>query len=399
MQLGIDLGTTFSVVAACQRGNVTVMEVDGRRTMPSIVSALEGGHLIVGHEAAARRLTHPEDTVYNVKRIMGRRLADAGVKAELALFPYRVTEDVIPDSRSLTGKKIKGGPALRIHMPHAASPMTPQEISATVLQKLKGVAEAAQGWKAKFGFSFGSVTISVPVEFGYKQREATKRAGELAGFRQVRLVEEPVAAAMAYGLEYGDKSPRYVLVYDLGGGTLDVAILHLEDGSYRVVGTSGDPHLGGADFDQGVVELLVAKLAKLAPTTNVKEDPHAMQHLWTTAEATKRQLASLPQEESSKVDVELPYGERTTVSWGEYNTATAALYTRARAPIVQVLRDHGFQPEEMAEIVMVGGSTRMPQIRKLVKEHFKKDEIHCDIDPDEAIAVGAASGFGCGHKG
>ena len=126
MQLGIDLGTTFSVVAACQRGNVTVMVVDGRRTMPSIVSAVEGGRLVVGHEAAARRLTHPKDTVYNVKRIIGRRLADPGVKEELALFPYHVQEDVIPDTRSLTGKKIKGGPALRVRMPSAASPMTPQ---------------------------------------------------------------------------------------------------------------------------------------------------------------------------------------------------------------------------------------------------------------------------------
>jgi molecular chaperone DnaK (HSP70) len=129
MQLGIDLGTTFSVVAACQRGNVTVMEVDGRRTMPSIVSALDGGHLVVGHEAAKRRLTHPEDTVYNVKRIIGRRLADVGIKAELEMFPYSVKEDVIPDSRSLTGKKIKGGPALRVYMPNAASPMTPQVTS------------------------------------------------------------------------------------------------------------------------------------------------------------------------------------------------------------------------------------------------------------------------------
>jgi len=235
------------------------------------------------------------------------------------------------------------------------------------------------------------------VEFTYRQREATKRAGEIAGFKQVRLVEEPIAAAMAYGLDVTPES-RYIMVYDLGGGTLDVAILHLEDGAYRVVGTSGDPHLGGADFDDGVVQLLLEKLSKLTEK-NATQDKQAMQALWTTAELTKIELSKQTQVPESQVQVKLPYGLQTTVSLGEYDTKNKVLYERAMEPIRKVLDGHGFKPDEIHELVLVGGSTRMPQIQKMILTHFKREKLHNSIDPDEAIAIGAAAGFGCGHKG
>jgi len=402
VQIGIDLGTTFSVVATCKRGNVTVMPVDGHNTVPSIVSAQQDGSLLVGRAAAARRLTHSADTVYHVKRIIGRRLNDATVQEETKLFPFKVSErEGTPFAYPQHKKR---GPVLSIDLPSARQPWTPQEISAAVLRKLKNSAEKAQGWRTKIGFTFSQVTVSVPVEFSYRQRDATKKAAELAGFTQVRLVEEPIAAAMAYGLE--KKSERYVLVYDLGGGTLDVAVLHLEDGAFRVAGTAGDPHLGGADFDESIVNLLLQKLSALTDK-NVTADAEAMQKLYTSAESAKRQLSMLhpsskctlePEYAAYKVDVELPFGFSTSVSLLEYNQINQHLFKRASKPITAVLSNNGFNITEMNEIVLVGGSTRMPQIQTLLKEYFQRDHVYTSIDPDEAIAVGAAAGFGCRNK-
>lgn len=385
LQLGIDLGTTFSVVAVCQRGNVSVLPVDGHSTVPSVVSvSAEQPYVKVGRAAAARRLTHPSDTVYNVKRIIGRRLGDNGVKHDIDQLPYKVVSDL----------DAKGKETLSIELPAAHKRWSPSEISSVVLSKLKGTAEAAQGWRTKLGFRFSHVTVSVPVEFTWRQRDATKKAAELAGFRQVRLVEEPIAAAMAYGLEQKPGS-RMVVVYDLGGGTLDVALLHLEDGTFRVVGTAGDPHLGGADFDRSVVLLLLERLSAFTPR-NATQDSLAMQHLWTEAELAKCKLSAV--DADTPVAVTLPYGFNTTITRREYDAINAPLFERALKPIKNVLVGNGFTKEEIHEIVLVGGSTRMPRIQAMVAEYFGKKELHNSIDPDEAIAVGAAAGFGCNNK-
>jgi len=299
----------------------------------------------------------------------------------------------------------KKGPILSLELPGARHPWTPQEVSAAVLTKLKGAAETSLGWRTKVGFTFSHVTVSVPVEFTHSQRDATKKAAELAGFSQVRLVEEPIAAAMAYGI---DQSPeeRLVIVYDLGGGTLDVAVLHLEDGSFRVVGTAGDPRLGGADFDESIVILFLERMSQMSDA-NVTADSSAMQHLYTTAERTKRQLSALlPNASCSKetkyaalkIDVDLPYGLKTSVSLLDYNTINEKLFERAKKPISKVLSDNGYNHTEIDDVVLVGGSTRMPQIRSMIKDYFGNRNLYTSIDPDEAIAIGAAAGFGCRNK-
>ncbi|NNL86468.1 MAG: molecular chaperone DnaK [Myxococcales bacterium] len=365
--IGIDLGTTNSVVAVMEGGQPTVItNEEGGRTTPSIVGFSDDGERPVGAIAKRQAVTNPERTVYSIKRFMGRRLSE--VPEEISLVPYKVVE----------GKE--GTAAVEID----GKNYSPPEISAMILQKLKKAAEDYLGQPVS-----GAV-ITVPAYFNDAQRQATKDAGKLAGLEVKRIINAPTAAALAYGLD--KKSDEKIAVYDFGGGTFDISILEVGENVVEVKSTNGDTHLGGDNLDQRVIEYLIDEFKK-DQGVDLSKDPMAMQRLREAAEKAKIELSS-----SASTDINLPYvtadksGPKhmnLKLSRAKFEQLVGDLVERTLEPCRKALADAGVQPSEIDEVVLVGGSTRVPLVQEKVKELFGKDP-NRSVNPDEVVAVGAA---------
>ncbi len=365
--VGIDLGTTNSLVAYVRDGApVVIRDANGDALVPSIVSVADDNTFFVGREAQRRLLTAPGRTVYSVKRFMGRGLED--VKGEAAHLPFSFVE---------------AGGALRITLGSHA--LTPPEISAFVLRELKHRAEEHFREAGEFDFEVDRAVITVPAYFNDAQRTATRDAGRLAGLEVLRIINEPTAASLAYGL--GSKDRGTVAVYDLGGGTFDISILKIEDGVFQVLATNGDTHLGGDDVDQ----LLVERIAEALRATGVATlSPEATQAVRKAAIQAKWDLSD---QESAEIRVEpapgLPQGFRQAITRSEFERLIQPLVDRTLGPCRQALADAGLTPVDIDEVVLVGGSTRTPLVRRSVETLFGRKP-HSDLNPDEVVALGAA---------
>jgi molecular chaperone DnaK len=369
--IGIDLGTTNSVVAVMEGGEPTVIaSAEGGRTVPSVVAFTKSGERLVGQLAKRQAITNPGNTVYSIKRFMGRRHEDTETKRSTGLVPYKVAKDPKSD-----GIVVQAGDGA----------YTPPEISAMILQKLRADAEAYLGEKVT------EAVITVPAYFDDTQRQATKDAGRIAGLDVKRIINEPTASALAYGLD--KKKDEKVAVYDLGGGTFDISILELGDGVFEVKATNGDTHLGGDDFDQRVIDWLLAEFRK-DQGVDLSKDAQAMQRLKEAAEKAKIELSS-----TATTEINLPYitADQTgpkhlviSLTRAKLEDLVADLVEKTKDPVRKALKDAGLQPGDIDEVILVGGQTRMPAVVEAVKSMFNGKEPHKGVNPDEVVAVGAA---------
>jgi molecular chaperone DnaK len=365
--IGIDLGTTNSVVSVMEGGEPRVIpNKEGNRTTPSVVAWNKSGERLVGLLAKRQAVTNPTDTVYSIKRFMGRHFDE--VATEMDEVPYKV---------------IKGpGGDVRVKTSHGE--FTPPEISAQILRNLKEIAEAHLGEEVT------EAVITVPAYFNDSQRQATKDAGKIAGLEVKRIVNEPTAAAMAYGLDR--KKDEIVAVFDLGGGTFDISILDIADGVFQVKATNGDTHLGGDDFDQKLIDHLVETFIH-QEGIDLSKDPMALQRLKEAAERAKCELSSSTQTEINlpfiTADQSGPKHMTLTLTRGKFEQLVAGLIERTVQPCLNALRDAELKPEDIDEVILVGGSTRMPAVQAKVKELFKK-EPNRSVNPDEVVGMGAA---------
>ena len=368
--VGIDLGTTNSVIAVMEGGEpVVIPNSEGARTTPSVVAFTKTGERLVGNLARRQAAVNPENTVASIKRFMGRKNSE--VESERKIVPYDVKSG--KDDRVV------------VHIPNAQKEFTPEEISAMILQKLKADAEAYLGEKVT------DAVITVPAYFNDAQRQATKNAGEIAGLNVLRIINEPTAASLAYGLD--KKANETILVFDLGGGTFDVSILDVGDGVFEVKSTNGDTHLGGDDYDRRVVDWMAEEFKK-ANGIDLKTDRQALQRLTEAAERAKIELSS-----RLETSVNLPFitADQTgpkhlemTLTRAKFESLTSDLTERCRGPFLAALKDANLTPQQIDEVVLVGGSTRMPVIQKLVKDLLGGKEPHKGVNPDEVVAIGAA---------
>ncbi len=362
--VGIDLGTTNSLVAFMQGENsVIIPGEDGLNLVPSVVSLDENDKIIVGNAARKYLIETPERAVYSVKRLMGRGVED--IQEELKLFPFRLAEDLQP------------GEVLRIKLGERT--FTPPEISAYILRQLKRNAERF------FGGPVTKAVITVPAYFNDAQRQATKDAGRIAGLEVLRLVNEPTAASLAYGLE--KKENGIVAVYDLGGGTFDISILRLHDGIFEVIATNGDTHLGGDDIDNLLIRIALDDI-RGDEGMDVSRNGEVVAGIRKAVIDAKIALSDQP---SVKLDIELPGGKhyRREITREQFEQLTAPVIDRTVAPCKQALKDAAMKPERIDEVVLVGGSTRIPRVRALVDQLFRRMP-HTDLNPDEVVALGAA---------
>ena len=369
--IGIDLGTTNSVVAAMVGGEPTVISsAEGGRTVPSVVGFGKGGERLVGQLAKRQAVTNPTNTVFSIKRFMGRRFDDAEAVKTKGLVPYVVEKDSGSDGVKV---KVDGGS------------YSPQEVSAMILQKLKADAEAFLGEKIT------EAVITVPAYFDDTQRQATKDAGRIAGLDVKRIINEPTAAALAYGLD--KKKEEKIAVYDLGGGTFDISILELGDGVFEVKSSNGDTHLGGDDFDQRIIDWLLAEFKK-DQGIDLSKDQQALQRLKEAAEKAKIELSG-----TGQTEINLPYitadatGPKhvvVTLTRAKLEALVADLIEKTKAPVLAALKDAGLKPSDINEVVLVGGMTRMPAVVEAVKALFGGKEPSKGVNPDEVVAIGAA---------
>ena len=370
--IGIDLGTTNSVVAVMEGGEPTVIaSAEGGRTIPSVVAFTKTGDRLVGQLAKRQAVTNPTNTVYSIKRFMGRRWDDPEVKRSKDLVPYKVEKD--PKSDGVVVKVLDG------------KTYTPPEISAMILQKLKTDSEAFLGDKVT------QAVITVPAYFDDQQRQATKDAGQIAGLEVLRIINEPTAAALAYGLD--KKKDELVAVYDLGGGTFDISVLQLGEGVFEVKATNGDTHLGGDDFDQRVIEWLVEEFKK-DQGIDLRSDRQALQRLKEAAEKAKIELSSTQQSEINlpfiTADQSGPKHLVMTLTRSKLEQLVGDLVEKTTAPVKQALKDAGVTPDKIDEVVLVGGQTRMPLVIETVKKLFNGKQPNQSVNPDEVVAIGAA---------
>ncbi len=367
--IGIDLGTTNSVVAVMEGGQPTVIPTaEGGNLCPSVVAFNKNGERLVGQPAKRQAVINSENTVYSIKRFIGRR--------------FEETEE----ERKMVSYKVQQGPAddVRVKIPVTGREYSPQEISAMVLAKLKKDAEAYLGEEVK------QAVITVPAYFNDNQRQATKDAGKIAGLEVLRIINEPTAAALAYGLD--KKTNETILVFDLGGGTFDVSILEVGDGVIEVKSTNGDTHLGGDDWDQRIVNWAADEFQK-AYGIDLRQDRQALQRLREAAEKAKVELSSTMQTQISlpyiTADASGPKHLELTLSRSKFEQMTEDLVERCKIPFEAALRDAGLRADQLDEVVLVGGSTRMPMIQELVRKLTGK-EPHKGVNPDEVVAIGAA---------
>jgi molecular chaperone DnaK len=367
--IGIDLGTTNSVVAVMEGGDpVVIPNAEGGRTTPSVVAFTKDGERLVGQVARRQAITNPRNTVFSIKRFMGRKCSE--VEAERKRVPYEVRCDAKD--------------RVQVYIPNADKTFTPPEISAMILQKMKQTAEDYLGGEVK------QAVVTVPAYFNDAQRQATKDAGRIAGLDVLRIINEPTAAALAYGLD--KKKDEVIAVYDLGGGTYDISVLELGDGVFEVKATNGDTHLGGDDFDQRVIDWLVEEFKK-DQGIDLSKDAMAVQRLKEAAEKAKMELSS-----TAQTDINLPFITATqegpkhlniTLTRAKLEQLVDDLIERTIPPMQQALKDAGLQPSDIDEVILVGGSTRIPKVQQVVHDFFGKDP-HKGVNPDEVVAVGAA---------
>ncbi len=372
--IGIDLGTTNSVVAVMEGTEPKVIaNAEGNRLTPSVVAFTDKAENLVGEPAKRQAVTNPTRTVYSIKRFMGRRHSE--VETEEKMVPYKVV----------------GGANDYVKVKVSDKEHTPQEISAKILRKLKEAAESYLGHKVN------KAVITVPAYFNDAQRQATKDAGQIAGLEVARIINEPTAAALAYGLD--KKKDEKIVVFDLGGGTFDVSVLQVAGGGggdetkvFEVISTNGDTHLGGDDFDEALIHYVAREFEK-ENGIDLRKDPMALQRLQEACEKAKKELSSLPQ-----TDINLPFITiangvpkhlTMTISRSKFEELVDPLIERCRKPVLQAMKDAKLQPGDIDEVVLVGGSTRVPKVQRLVKELFNK-EPHKGVNPDEVVAVGAA---------
>jgi len=366
--IGIDLGTTNSCVAVMENGEpVVIPNSEGQRTTPSVVAFTAKGERLVGQPAKNQMITNPENTIYSIKRFMGRRYHE--VTEEIRMVPYKVVEDSAGMARvEIMGKQY-----------------SPPEISAAILQKMKETAEDYLGEKVT------EAVITVPAYFNDSQRQATKDAGRIAGLDVKRIVNEPTAAALAYGFEKSKKEEK-IAVYDLGGGTFDISILELGDGVFEVKSTNGDTHLGGDNFDQRIMDWLIENF-KRDFGIDLSKDRMALQRLKDAAEKAKKELSTTHSTEINlpfiTADASGPKHLLYTLTRAKLEQLIGDLIERTRGPVEQALKDAGLTPKDIDEVILVGGSTRIPAVQALVREMFGK-EPHKGVNPDEVVAVGAA---------
>jgi molecular chaperone DnaK len=367
--IGIDLGTTNSVVAVMEGGDpVVIPNAEGARTTPSVVAYTKDGERLVGQVAKRQAVTNPRNTIFSIKRFMGRKSVE--VENEKKLVPYPVKSDN-------HGRVV-------VEVGHTGETFTPPEISAMILQKMKQTAEDYLGQDVT------RAVVTVPAYFNDAQRQATKDAGRIAGLEVLRIINEPTAAALAYGLDR--KTEEKIAVFDLGGGTYDISVLELGDGVFEVKATNGDTHLGGDDFDQRVIDWLVEEFKK-DQGIDLSKDPMALQRLKEAAEKAKMELSS-----TTQTDINLPFitadqsGPKhlnMTLTRAKLEQLVDDLIGRTKEPMRKALEDAGLKPDDIDEVILVGGSTRIPKLQETVREFFGK-EPHKGVNPDEVVAIGAA---------
>src|SRR5262245_9408348 len=365
--IGIDLGTTNSVVAVMEGDSPTVIaNAEGGRTTPSVVAFTKANERLVGQVAKRQAVTNPENTIFSIKRFMGRKYGE--VSEEQKMVPYKVVEASNADARVEVAGKV----------------YSPPEISAMILQKMKDTAEAYLGEKVT------KAVITVPAYFNDSQRQATKDAGKIAGLDVLRIVNEPTAAALAYGLD--QKKDETIAVYDFGGGTFDISILEVGEGVVEVQATNGDTHLGGDNLDQRVIEWIIQEFRR-DQGIDLSKDKMDLQRLKAAAEKAKVERST-----TAETEINLPFVTAATsgpkhlalrLSRAKFEQLVGDLLDRSMGPVRQCLKDAGVEPKDIDEVVLVGGSTRIPRVQQMVKEFFGK-EPHKGVNPDEVVAVGAA---------
>ena len=365
--IGIDLGTTNSCVSVIEgKDSVVITNAEGGRTTPSVVAFTKEGNRLVGQPAKRKAITNPTNTIYSVKRFMGRKFTE--VEREIEEVPYQIIS----------------GPGGRSQVQVGDDSYSPPEISAMVLQKMKQTAEEYLGEKVD------DAVVTVPAYFNDSQRQATKDAGKIAGLNVLRIINEPTAAALAYGLD--KKNDETIAVFDLGGGTFDISVLELGDGVFEVKSTNGDTHLGGDDWDQAIIEWLVSEFKK-SEGIDLSKDAMGMQRLKEAAEKAKVELSS-----TSSTEINLPYitADQTgpkhlviSLSRAKFESLTDDLFQRLKQPCLSAIKDAGLSASEINEVILVGGSTRIPKVQEIVQEIFGK-EPNRGVNPDEVVAMGAA---------
>merc|ERR1711871_1180863 len=368
--VGIDLGTTYSCVGVYKNGRVEIIANDqGNRITPSYVAFTDADRLI-GDAAKNQATVNPANTVYDAKRLIGRKYSDNTVQHDKKLLPYEIAD--------------KGGkPFIGVQFKGEKKQYSPEEISSMVLTKMKDTAEAFLGKKIK------NAVVTVPAYFNDAQRQATKDAGTIAGLNVLRIINEPTAAAIAYGLDKKGAGERNILVFDLGGGTFDVSILTIDNGVFEVIPTSGDTHLGGEDFDRRVVDYLL-KVFKRKHGKDLTDDKRAIQKLRREVERAKRALSTSA---TQRIDIEsltdgVDFSE--TLTRARFEELCADLFKKTLGPVQKALDDSGLKKNQIDELLLVGGSTRIPKVQALLKEFFNNKEPNKGINPDEAVAYGAA---------
>ncbi|MHB8086001.1 MAG: molecular chaperone DnaK [Dehalococcoidia bacterium] len=367
--VGIDLGTTFSLVATMEGGEpVIITNREGERLTPSVVAIDKKGERLVGLLAKRQAITNPENTIFSIKRLMGRKYKDTEVQNDIKRLPYKIVEATNGDAKVIMGGK----------------EYSPPEISAMILQKLKLDAEAYMGEKVT------DAVITVPAYFNDSQRQSTKDAGAIAGLNVIRIVNEPTASALAYGMD--KKKEEMIAVYDLGGGTFDISILELGDGTFQVKSTNGDTHLGGDDIDLKVMDWLTDEFKK-EQGIDLRQDKMALQRLKDAAEKAKRELSTTGQTEINlpfiTADSSGPKHLNITLTRAKLEQLSADLLERSIEPCKKALADAGLTAAQVTDVILVGGQTRMPKVQEIVRQFFGKEPIK-GVNPDEAVALGAA---------
>lgn len=369
--IGIDLGTTYSCVGIYKNGKVEIIANDqGNRITPSYVAFTETERLI-GDAAKNQAALNPQNTIFDAKRLIGRQFTDKTVQKDIQLFPYHVVNR-------------QGRPMIEVTVEGAHKQYSAEEISSMILIKMKDIAESYLGQKVEHA------VITVPAYFNDAQREATKDAGTIAGLNVLRIINEPTAAAIAYGLDKKTDKEKNILVFDLGGGTFDVSILSIDGGVFEVLATNGDTHLGGEDFDQRLIQHFLSVIQK-KHKVDLKQDQRALAKLRREMEKAKRSLSTQFQ---VKVEIEslLPDGGdfSETLTRAKFEELNLDLFRRTMGPLEQVLKDSGLKKKDIHEIILVGGSTRIPKVQELLKDYFNGKELNRGVNPDEAVAYGAA---------
>ncbi len=367
--IGIDLGTTLSVVAVMEGGEPKIIpSAEGGNLVPSVVAISKNGERLVGEIAKRQSIVNPENTIFSIKRLIGRKLQDPAVQFDLKRLPYKITEAPNGDCRIVMGGK----------------EYSPQELSAMILQKLRADAEAYLGEKVT------DAVITVPAYFNDSQRQATKDAGTIAGLNVLRIINEPTASSLAYGMD--KKGDKTIAVYDLGGGTFDISILDIGDGTFQVKATNGDTHLGGDDIDQRVMDWVCDEFRKESGI-DLRQDRMALQRIKDAAEKGKKELSTVTQTDINlpfiTADASGPKHLNTTLSRAKLEQLTGDLIERTLEPVRQAMSDAGISPSQVDEVVLVGGQTRMPKVQEVIRQYFGREAVK-GVNPDEAVGLGAA---------